>query len=191
MKLAKLPNGKPEIFYTLQGEGASTGIPAIFIRLSQCNLQCTWCDTPYTWNWEGTSWETTTGEKFKKEDVIVDYSTDQLSKDKTIQYNVSLKLPHSGNSPSKALKPKSIKWFSKCSSSFFKFVVSTPEDVTFINDLQEKYQIPSKRIILMPEGVSSEALSAKLPNIAEICIEQGYRLSDRLHVRIWGNKRAK
>lgn len=43
--------GQPEIFYTLQGEGRSVGEPATFIRLSGCNLQCVWCDTPYTWKW--------------------------------------------------------------------------------------------------------------------------------------------
>jgi 7-carboxy-7-deazaguanine synthase len=36
---------------TLQGEGPSAGMPATFIRLSRCNLACTWCDTPYTWDW--------------------------------------------------------------------------------------------------------------------------------------------
>ncbi|GAA2213329.1 7-carboxy-7-deazaguanine synthase QueE [Nonomuraea monospora] len=35
---------------TLQGEGPSIGQPALFIRLSRCNLSCTWCDTPYTWD---------------------------------------------------------------------------------------------------------------------------------------------
>lgn len=38
-----------ETFYTLQGEGPSTGRPAYFIRLGSCNLTCRWCDTPYTW----------------------------------------------------------------------------------------------------------------------------------------------
>lgn len=35
---------------TLQGEGPSIGRPALFIRLSRCNLTCTWCDTPFTWD---------------------------------------------------------------------------------------------------------------------------------------------
>ena len=37
---------------TLQGEGPSTGRRAAFVRLGRCNLTCTWCDTPYTWDWE-------------------------------------------------------------------------------------------------------------------------------------------
>jgi organic radical activating enzyme len=37
-----------EIFYTLQGEGAHSGIPAVFVRFSGCNLRCPWCDTDFT-----------------------------------------------------------------------------------------------------------------------------------------------
>ena len=36
-----------EIFRTLQGEGPFTGHPAIFIRMTGCHLQCTWCDTQW------------------------------------------------------------------------------------------------------------------------------------------------
>ena len=38
---------------TLQGEGPSQGQPAWFLRTSGCNLSCSWCDTPYTWDWQG------------------------------------------------------------------------------------------------------------------------------------------
>lgn len=37
---------------TFQGEGPTTGRLATFLRLGGCNLDCSWCDTPYTWDWE-------------------------------------------------------------------------------------------------------------------------------------------
>lgn len=36
-----------EIFYSLQGESTCSGLPCVFVRLSGCNLNCSYCDTKY------------------------------------------------------------------------------------------------------------------------------------------------
>ncbi len=38
-----------EMFYSLQGESSWAGMPCAFIRLAGCNLRCSYCDTPYSW----------------------------------------------------------------------------------------------------------------------------------------------
>ena len=39
-----------EVFYTIQGEGPFSGVPAVFVRLAGCHLACTFCDTEFESN---------------------------------------------------------------------------------------------------------------------------------------------
>lgn len=61
-----------------QAEGKSVGATVSFLRLAGCNLACSWCDTPYTWNWIGTKFKHT--EKFDKKKEVHKYSVDAVRK---------------------------------------------------------------------------------------------------------------
>jgi len=39
-----------EIFYSIQGESTFAGRPCVFVRLTACDLRCSWCDTPYAFH---------------------------------------------------------------------------------------------------------------------------------------------
>ncbi len=42
-----------ELFYSIQGESSCAGYPCVFIRLSDCNLRCSYCDTSYSFTEKG------------------------------------------------------------------------------------------------------------------------------------------
>lgn len=58
-----------EIFISIQGEGSLVGIPMIFLRLSGCNLRCTYCDTTYAYE---------NGKEFSVDEVLRIIKSSQL-----------------------------------------------------------------------------------------------------------------
>ena len=50
-----------EIFHSIQGESTHTGRPCVFVRLTACDLRCSWCDTPYAF---------TEGRKMSLDEVV-------------------------------------------------------------------------------------------------------------------------
>ncbi len=241
LTLATTTPGEPEIFASVQGEGPSIGAPCTFLRLSRCNLACIWCDTAYTWHFEGDGRAHRSGETFaRKANQIVMNETQvaarilalgqrrlivtggepllqgaalgnlfDLLPDMTVeietngttaapprvdirvdQYNVSPKLAHSGNSATLALIPERLRAYAADPRAFFKFVVATPADVAEVAELVRAHALPIARVFLMPEGTDSATLRARQAWLTQACLEHGFRMTDRLHIHLFGDTRG-
>ena len=239
--LATDDSGGPEIFASLQGEGPSAGTPVAFIRLSRCNLACTWCDTAYTWHFEGDN-------RPHRDDVTFDKASNQVafSPEKAAariaglgqkrlvitggeplmqcgpladmlailpdieveietngttrasahvdirvdQYNVSPKLAHSGNPADLAIIPERMDFYASDPRAFFKFVIAEREDVDEVLALQKEHLIASDKIFLMAEGTTSEVLRSRQEWLSDLCLKHGFRMSDRMHIHLYGDTRG-
>ncbi len=73
-----------------------------------------------------------------------------------------------------------------------KFVITTPADVEELEGMlvSLKRDIPRERVLLMPEGVTLEAIRAKAGWLGELCKRRGYRYAHRLQIELYGNKRG-
>ena len=73
-----------------------------------------------------------------------------------------------------------------------KFVLSSHLEIREIEDLVKTIgvSIPSWKVQLMPEGVDSLKLEKTRSVLVDICRKKGYRLTDRLHVHLFGNTRG-
>ena len=71
-----------------------------------------------------------------------------------------------------------------------KFVVAQPEDMPEVRELVRAYDADAAKVILMPEGITSEVLSERGAWIAELCKQHGYRFGPRLHVYLYGHRRG-
>ncbi len=108
----------------------------------------------------------------------------------TDQFNISPKLSNSGMSAALRLNADALKFFAQSPKAWFKFVVSAPADLAEIEHLRETYSIAISRILLMPEGRTAPELDRSAGWLADLCRERGYRFCDRLHIRLWGDKRG-
>jgi 7-carboxy-7-deazaguanine synthase len=74
----------------------------------------------------------------------------------------------------------------------FKFVVSQPADVDELEGMLAslKRDIPRDRVLLMPEGITLEAIRGRAGWLGELCKTRGYRYAHRLHIELYGNKRG-
>lgn len=216
-------------------------MPVAFLRLSRCNLACVWCDTAYTWHFEGDNRPHRGGATFDRkanqvtlEPAEVAARIEKLGQKRLVitggeplmqagklaemleflpdmrveietngtvdavarldirvdQYNVSPKLAHSGNPAELALIPHMLDRWATDERAFFKFVIAEPGDVDQVLAIQRAHAILPARIFLMPEGTDSATLREREEWLVPLCLEHGFRLSDRLHIHLFGDTRG-
>jgi len=203
-----------ELFYSIQGEGPQVGMPAWFVRTCGCNLNCSYCDSKYAWK-NGIKMSTkqikgkinnscknviiTGGEPLLQEDLL---DLMKLLSDKNVyvetngtiyksnligfaKFVVSPKPQFMTDGYLKVLK----KWKNH---STFKFVVN--DRIDFDNALKVCEQIKKKEdVYFMPLGTKQQELVKTMKRLAKWIKEDApfVRLTPRLQIQLYGNKRGK
>ena len=106
------------------------------------------------------------------------------------QFNVSPKLAHSGNPAELALIPERLDAYATDQRAWFKFVIAQPSDIDEVLALRDRYRFKPEHVFLMPEGTDSQTLRAREKWLAPLCVEYGFRMSDRLHIHLFGDTRG-
>ncbi len=203
-----------EIFKSIQGESSYAGIPCVFVRLTGCNLRCTFCDTTYAYD-EGSDMSLneimsaisgyrcknvciTGGEPLLQQNVST--LINQLKKNLFkvfIETNGSLNI---GLLPKGVIKIIDI----KCPGSSMdqemdwknfkrlnhkdevKFVISSKNDYEWAKEITKKYKIVKKATVLF--GLVHGKLKPK--TLADWILKDGLevRLQLQLHKIIWPDK---
>lgn len=111
---------------------------------------------------------------------------------KHIVFSMSVKLSNSGEKLSKRINTKTLQnIIHNSKESYLKFVI----DKNFVDDATNEIddilrQIPDCEVYLMPLGDTSEIIDQNSLPVIELALEKGYKYSDRLHIRVWNNKRG-
>lgn len=106
------------------------------------------------------------------------------------QWNVSPKLAHSGNDGLRRMDASVLREFGATAQAWFKFVVSSRDDLDEIRSIAAAAGIDPSRIVLMPEGRTAEEIAGRSAWLVDVCAEYGYRFTTRLHILLWGDRRG-
>ena len=106
------------------------------------------------------------------------------------QLNLSPKLSHSGNQAELRLNEAALVTYAQDPRAWFKFVIAQPGDADEVAALAQRCGIASARILLMPEGTSATVLHDRTRWLAPLCLERGWRFTDRLHIHLYGDTRG-
>jgi len=216
---------------TWQGEGPFAGRRCSFVRLGMCNLSCSWCDTPYTW--DHSRYDVAAENPVTEVEVIHralrehDTRLVVLSGGEPLLHHQRLlpllsdewvwhvetngtiapplwwtdRVAHSIVSPKvatddpykKRIKPRALRRWGDLAvqgDASFKFVAQTAADVATAVRLVEECGLPRDACWVMPEGVTTDAITTRHRDLAESIMDAGFHTTTRLHVLLWADERG-
>lgn len=225
---------------TFQGEGKNVGMPCVFIRLSGCNLHCSFCDTAYTWRWTDKHPHNSNKVYDPRKEIhpmeavdVADWVLNHPAKPNAVvisggepmlqqkaleglteilhrngiwtemetagtikpfnwalvrRFTVSPKLSNSGNDLYSRYKMDVLDWFSQSNRAVFKFVVTSEADFQEIDALVRRHNM--QEVYVMPEGIDGQVIKERMQKLAAMVLARNYKLTTRLHVELFGNRRG-
>lgn len=104
------------------------------------------------------------------------------------QFNVSPKLENSGNELRLRYKGKVLDALQETGRVCWKFVVMDKADLSEIRHIVTEHRLHP--VYIMPEGKTEDAIHGHMKEIAAAVLEEGWNLTSRLQVELWGNRRG-
>lgn len=244
-----------ESFLSIQGEGASAGRLAVFIRLAGCNLSCKGfgvravspktgetligCDTARAVFTDHFKYEKISNAKellsllkkyenlrrkpilvitggepllHHKNEILLEFLKTVDSQNyeihfetngtikidfekfpiyKKCRFAVSVKLENSGENEAKRINAAALNAIkSNAVSSFYKFVIdeNSVKNGNAITQIEKILAVCDNEVFCMPQGYDKISLEENANSVAQFAVRHGFCYSDRIHIRLWGDK---
>jgi organic radical activating enzyme len=208
-----------EVFFSVQGE-INVGKPSVFVRLSGCNLihdklGCPWCDTKYAEEGEEktelevanevlkypcTNIVITGGEPLLQAENVFELVeiirmngrfTFEIETNGTLFDFRMLLFDNINCSPKKQSINRDVlrNILYGCFRTRFKFVYESKDDLWW-EELVDSLNIRKENVWIMPQGRTREEQLTLSEEVIEYCKRSGFNFTPRLHILVWGAKRA-